>query len=1686
MDENNAISDIIAANNRSLRSLERAIRFSNHEFSLILLCCNYSLLRELVLQQLVEMGWKKDQTQIINLQKQTKSIYTAIQSQMTVAEPETLMVLGFEFVQEIDDLLRSINQLRDEFRKQFQIPLILWVNDEILQKLLRFAPDFASWAATPIRFEMTDLGLLHFLNQQTENLFPKVLNTHYMQGNYATLKQEWINSHELHYAIKELEMIGVSINPELNANLQFIFGIDNYVNDQMKTALANFQESLQFWHKQKGELALNDLNFYELRKGVLLLYIGLCCCRLAEREPTEKVRYWQSAKTYFQQCLQTFETAGRLDLVSKFIGQLIEVLYNLKSWVELRIVTQKSLELHKNYGSKIEIAYDYGILAQIAAQNLRWMQASILAHIAILQLEEAVNNDDIGNDICNYLFPLLLEQIYLLTLAKSLENIGHTQVAAEYLNRAIEKLPIALENSDHQYDAHRYIRTLRILRSLYFYSHHYLEAYIIKQKRCSVEQQYGFRAFIGAGRLQPQKHPTNPTLINSSSNNSIALEIKASGREHDINKLIARISRTDQKLTVIHGPSGVGKSSIVTAGLVPALQNRAIGDQIAVPIVLQVYTDWIKELGKAFAKALLPLENTINITSESLAEISTAATREMILQQLRENADHHLITVLIFDQFEEFFFGCTDINEKRTFDQFICNCLDISFVKVILTLRQDYLHRLLEFHHLSKLEAINNNILDKNIRYELNNFSPENARKIIQELTQRSHNSPQKSKLQLEPDLIDALVTDLSAELGEVRPIELQLAGAQLQDENITTLADYEPYRPNKLIERYIKQLIKQCGVENQATALLVLYLLTDESNKRPYKTVEELAIELTELENSGNLELILEILVRSGLVVVFPNTPERYQLIHDYLVELIRYLQQQESGLQRQINKLRDKVKNSEEEIKHLKTELKKTKNYTTSQNYDHQEGVDLLTELRELRKREEQSQREIENLRRELKEKELIAQLADSQKRQRISAARLNMSLKLALTACVIAIFGLSISILMTNDSEMKTLSASSDALFASQKGIDALADSLKAGRKLKRTLWVNKSTKENVLTALYQSVYGVKERNRLEGHLSGVNMVSFSPDKSLIASASNDMNINIWDAHGNLQKTLSEREIGHEGIVNSVIFSPDSQIIVSASTDKTIKLWTRTGKLIKTLYGHKAEVNSVSFSADGRTIVSASNDKSIKFWSKEGQLIKTINLEHEVLFIIWSGDGEMIASSQADNTIKLWSKTGKLLKTLQGHQDSVLSLAWSPNSKIIASGSLDKKIKLWSREGNLINTLSGHSEGIISVSFSPNGRIIASGSGDQTVKLWSINGTVVRNLTGHNNWVSAVSFSPDGLTLASASRDKSIKLWRVDDIILRDPKINFDWITSIDFSPDSSMIATSSRDKTVKLWNKEGKLIKILKGHKDQVWGVAWSSDGNMIASASHDKTVKLWSKEGTLLKTFSGHDDRVLTVAWSPDGKILASAGKDTTIKLWTKEGILINTLKGHTKPINWLSFSPDGELLASASDDKSVNLWSRNGQLVKSLTGHTRVVNGVAWSSNSKILASASLDSTVKIWSLDGQLQKTLRGDGNGFISVSFSPNGKTIAATSDDQVKLWNRDGILLISLKGDAEDITGVSFSPDGKIIAAGSASGNLILRSLSDIKLDTLLERNCDLLHDYLESNNKLTPSEKRLCKR
>lgn len=143
--------DVAASNQRSLNRLERAIAMSQNQFSLILVCCNQQSLRRKMVKQLKEIS--SISIVEITLHPSVNTLFTTIDTAVE-EQPQVLMVFGLESVAAIEQVLTATNLVRNEFPKQFPFPLVLWINDEVLQKLIRLAPDFKSWAANPIRFEI--------------------------------------------------------------------------------------------------------------------------------------------------------------------------------------------------------------------------------------------------------------------------------------------------------------------------------------------------------------------------------------------------------------------------------------------------------------------------------------------------------------------------------------------------------------------------------------------------------------------------------------------------------------------------------------------------------------------------------------------------------------------------------------------------------------------------------------------------------------------------------------------------------------------------------------------------------------------------------------------------------------------------------------------------------------------------------------------------------------------------------------------------------------------------------------------------------------------------------------------------------------------------------------------------------------------------------------------------------------------------------------------------------------------------------------------------------------------------------------------------------------------------------------------------------------------------------------------
>jgi hypothetical protein len=145
---------LAASNQESIERLVRAITLSEGQFSLILVCCNRLPLRRKILKQLLELS--SVPIQEITLHPSVKTLFTTIETAVEGSPPLALIVSGLESVVAIDQVLSSTNLVRDEFRKRFPFPLVLLINDEILQKLIRLAPDFKSWSANPIRFQILE------------------------------------------------------------------------------------------------------------------------------------------------------------------------------------------------------------------------------------------------------------------------------------------------------------------------------------------------------------------------------------------------------------------------------------------------------------------------------------------------------------------------------------------------------------------------------------------------------------------------------------------------------------------------------------------------------------------------------------------------------------------------------------------------------------------------------------------------------------------------------------------------------------------------------------------------------------------------------------------------------------------------------------------------------------------------------------------------------------------------------------------------------------------------------------------------------------------------------------------------------------------------------------------------------------------------------------------------------------------------------------------------------------------------------------------------------------------------------------------------------------------------------------------------------------------------------------------
>ncbi len=297
-------------------------------------------------------------------------------------------------------------------------------------------------------------------------------------------------------------------------------------------------------------------------------------------------------------------------------------------------------------------------------------------------------------------------------------------------------------------------------------------------------------------------------------------------------------------------------------------------------------------------------------------------------------------------------------------------------------------------------------------------------------------------------------------------------------------------------------------------------------------------------------------------------------------------------------------------------------------------------------------------------------------------------------------------------------------------------------------------------------------VQKKTTLTGHLQEITCLALAPEKPLLASASADQSIRIWDTH-----LCQLKDILHitRGQIRSLAFSPDGDNLAIGNSDNTIHIYRlEDNRMIKALEGHTAMVRGLAFSPGGWLLASASFDHTIRLWRfPSGPEIKTLKGHtSEVFCLSITSDGHLLASAGADQVVRLWNlPDGVLLKELEGHSNTITCLASSPDSQFLASGSRDNSIILWNLpDGRLRQTFEKQKNMITCLGIHPDNAVLGSGSLDGSLTLWSTStARVYSRLDGHQGPVTGLAFSQNGQTMVSSGNDRVIHLWNLEDLLL-----------------------------------------------------------------------------------------------------------------------------------------------------------------------------------------------------------------------------------------------------------------------------------------------------------------------------
>jgi WD40 repeat protein len=1066
------------------------------------------------------------------------------------------------------------------------------------------------------------------------------------------------------------------------------------------------------------------------------------------------------------------------------------------------------------------------------------------------------------------------------------------------------------------------------------------------------------------------------------------------GREVERELIAAHLMAA--KLTVLYGPSGVGKTSVLDAGVTPDLAEFAretVEEGDTPRRVLVVFRTWRGDPAAGLAEAVAQSVRGL-LPDQDFDDPSPDANLVDMLAHWSRKLGGRLLIVL--DQFEEYFVYAS---AGDRFDAEFPRAVNRSDLRAnfVISIREDALAKLDRFK--GRIPYLFDNYL------RLDRLDLGAARLAIE--------GPLRRWAELGGGVVSVDEKLVAQVLEEVRP-DLGFGQAG------TGTADADAERPDRIETTFLQLVMTKLWETERAAGSKVLRVSTLNDLGGAKGIVRARLNEgldlLTPAEKDVAAHVFQFLVTRSGQKVAhtavdladFSGEPLRA------VTEVLERLSRRDVWILRRVDPaVGEKETGSLYEIYH-----------------------DTLGEPI-LAWRSAHLQR--------MNERKANERARDARRRARLWA--IGAATMLAVAAACLALLFVALHARSTADAARKVARAQQ---LVAESEANLPTDPDGALRKAEQALEVKPSPQAEFA---FRTAFGASQLRVAIRHSNGAMLsAEYSGNGSRVMAVGTDKTVSVSEA--STGRLISS--IGYHITLLNADFSRNGKVVVTAGRDDTVRFWNASTGALLAKFHNPHLVGAWLDPANSRRAVAVGSDGGLRIWRLGRRPLVLRGHGIPLTKAAFSPNGRMIAAiGLSPKTWLFDARTGELRHELGGHIANVDALAWSPGSRYLVTGGNDSRWRTWNAATGAGLVGNDDTGPITAVAFSPTQRLVATVTGSQ-VSVWETQyATRVARLQGHSGLVTDVGFSPDGFLLLTSSADGTARVWNLEtQTTLMELRGNAGAVSTAVFSPKGKFVLTASDDRAARIWYVgTGRALWV---HNSAVTDARFARGGKVVLTGGTDgQFVVSPLGKGEPFSPTAVPDEPVHSIRLSRDGKLLAVATDNPALVVRrASNSEPIATLKGNPSGVAEAVFNPKGTEIAVGDTDGSAGIFNaRTGNLIRWLSagGHQRAhplgrVTGIDWSRDGRYIVTAGTDSQVRVWNAGtGQYLRTLSRHNGSVTSVAFAPSGDRIIATGLDRTAIvWDvRSRKPLAVLQGDPQPLYSAAFSPGGGWVVTGDSGG-------------------------------------------